>query len=204
MKNAIPYRTQLGGNALVSRKTNDLPLLRVITQDHLERVEVVQELAQTALTPQLRQIMRSIEAGAPVQPGRRCVEYLLAPESTIHITQQPSAFRVAITNLHFHRFYEQEVEFHHRVLRDTDQKLRRVNHQASPTQAHNFQAQAQQYIDNCNYISHLRCQRSKARRLKDRCLLEIARFLLSASAKAFALLDMSSFNAGMVDATGNR
>jgi hypothetical protein len=75
--------------------TNELPLLRVITQEHLERLDVAQTLTQTVLTSQLRQIVRSIEAGAPVLPGERRVVYLSSTQCPgIRVEEQKRAFQL--------------------------------------------------------------------------------------------------------------
>ena len=201
----------------MSNSTNDLPLLRVITQDHLQRLEV----ALMFLTPEVRQIIRSIEAGAPVRPGQRRVMCLPSTEPVgvrvegqigIRVEGQKSAFQVALENRDFPQLVAQEIEFHSQVFREADQNLRRVNYLASATQAHNIRAQIEQYIENCDYISQSRCGNNKVQRLKDKCLLRTARFLLLAHVRclehrlfwlgrechrAFASLDMSSFTVGI-------
>jgi hypothetical protein len=196
-----------------TNSTNELPLLRVITQEHLERLEVAQTLTQTVLTSQLRQVVRSIQAGAPVLPGERRVVYLSSTQCPgIRVEEQKSAFQLAIENRDFPQLVAQEMEFHCQVFREADQNLRRVNHLASATQAHNIGAQIEQYIQNCDYISQSRCGNNKVQRMKDKCLLRTARFILLVwmrsldcklfwlsrkCARAFALLDMSSFTASV-------
>jgi hypothetical protein len=189
----------------LSLNSDHFPLLRAITQRDLERVEAAQSFAD----PQITQIVRSIQAGAPVHPGRLRVVYLPLPEyPPICVQEQRSAFELAIENRKFQSLVDCEMEFHRQVFQEVDQNLRRLNHLASATQAHNFKAQINQFIDNCDHISQLRSRNNKLRRTKERCLLRIARFLLLARVrcleKAFALLDLSSFTAGVNTSTSSR
>ena len=186
---------------------DDLPLLRVVTQTDLERAEI----AQSMVAPQLREIVRlvrSIEAGAPIQPGSRCVE---------HVSSEPLDLRIGETNKDKRKSALQlgleNTEFCCRIVQSLNQETHlRTNWSGETLTACIDRSLITSYIENCNDISRLRC-RSKSKRAKERCLLATARALLlgrmyclryelfglsRVCGMAFTLLDLSSFEAGQV------
>jgi len=146
----------------------ELPLLPVITQEHLERLAVAEDI----LSPMLRQVTRSIETGAWIEPGRRRVSRSSLLNNGFSVVedvvdQETNLFKQALQN----------IEYHRRILRSIDDGTYLSGSGDRQEQSLHLSRNARCYIINCMSILESR-RRRRAFQMKDRCTLLLARLLL--------------------------